>query len=166
MQPNFVIFLVAGIIPMIVGAIYYNPKVMGTAWMSASGVTEEQAQSGNMLKIFGFAYIFSVFVAFLMYNMTVHQSGLTSLFGTHPDIADPNSEISLMLQDFMSKYGDRHRSFGHGVIHGIMAALFAAWPIIGIVALFERRGWKYTGIHTLYWVISMALMGGLVCAYA
>ncbi|MEM1124806.1 MAG: DUF1761 domain-containing protein, partial [Bacteroidota bacterium] len=31
-------------------------------------------------------------------------------------------------------------------------------------ALFERRGWKYIWIHTGYWFITLALIGGLLCA--
>jgi hypothetical protein len=40
MQMNFIAILVAAIIPMIVGFIYYHKKVVGNAWMSVTGMRE------------------------------------------------------------------------------------------------------------------------------
>ena len=45
-----------------------------------------------------------------------------------------------------------------------LAALFVALPIIGINALFERKSAKYVALHLGYWAISLALMGGVICA--
>ena len=49
---NFPAILVAAVSALIVGFIWYNPKVFGNAWMQAAGMTEEQAKGGNMAKIF------------------------------------------------------------------------------------------------------------------
>jgi hypothetical protein len=32
-------------------------------------------------------------------------------------------------------------------------------------ALFERKGWKYIWINTGYWVITVSIMGGILCAF-
>jgi hypothetical protein len=53
MEMNWIAIAVSALLPLVVGAIWYNPKVLGKAWMQASGVTEEQVQTGNMLVIFG-----------------------------------------------------------------------------------------------------------------
>ena len=58
MEINWIAIAVSALIPLVIGAIWYNPKVLGKAWMQASGVTEEQVQSGNMLVIFGLTYVF------------------------------------------------------------------------------------------------------------
>jgi hypothetical protein len=47
-----------------------------------------------------------------------------------------------------------------------MGGLTLALPIIGINALFERRGFKYIAINVGYWVVSMAIMGGIICQFA
>ena len=86
-------------------------------------------------------------------------------FSSDPDFNDANSEIRKYFDDFMSKYGDRHRSFGHGAIHGTFAGLFGALPILGTNALFERKGFKYIAVNVGYWIITLALMGGLMCAW-
>jgi len=65
----------------------------------------------------------------------------------------------------MTKYGEVHRTFTHGMVHGGMGTIFIAFPIIAINGLFERRSWKYILIHTGYWLISLVLMGGVICAF-
>jgi cytochrome b561 len=67
---------------------------------------------------------------------------------------------------FMEKYGKLYRTFKHGAFHGVLAGIFFAMPITGIVALYERRSAKYIFVHVGYWTLTMALMGGVICAYA
>jgi hypothetical protein len=47
-----------------------------------------------------------------------------------------------------------------------MSGLFFAFPIVGINGLFERKSWKYIFIHAGYWMLTLMLMGGIVCAFA
>lgn len=55
MQLNMLLTsLIASIIPLLVGFIWYNPKVFGTAWMNACGLEESKLQEGfNMPLVFG-----------------------------------------------------------------------------------------------------------------
>ena len=55
-----------------------------------------------------------------------------------------------------------HDTFQHGAFHGAFMALFVALPIIGQKALFEQRGFKYVLINVGYWVVTLALMGGIL----
>ena len=61
MEFNVWVLFVAALIPLITGAVWYNPKVFGNAWLKTSGLTEEEAQSGNMAVIFGLSYVFGLF---------------------------------------------------------------------------------------------------------
>ena len=49
----------------------------------------------------------------------------------------------------MADYGDAFRTFKHGALHGTIAGIFIALPIIGTNALFERKSAKYIFINTL-----------------
>ena len=44
---NFVAIIVAALIPMIIGFIWYHPKVFGNTWMQVAGMTEEKVKTGN-----------------------------------------------------------------------------------------------------------------------
>ncbi len=58
--------LAGGFISLVIGAIWYSPKVFGSAWMKEVGMTEEDAQKGNMPMIFGIAFILSAYMAYEM----------------------------------------------------------------------------------------------------
>lgn len=161
MASNFYMVFVIALIPLIVGAVYYNPKVVGGLWMKVNGFTEESLQGANMLVIFSLVYLFSVLIAFILIGIVIHQSSVTSLFAN--DLGDTSSAGYITYTSMMAEYGDRHRSFGHGAMHGAIFALFMVFPLISIVSLFERRGWKYIFVHTGYWLISLVLMGGMLC---
>lgn len=165
METNWIALLVAAVIPLVIGGLWYHPKVMGTAWMKASGITEEQIRSGNMAKIFGLTFLFSLMLATFMNVWVIHQYAIPSVLMNEPGFGDPNSEVGMYIADFMARYGTNFRTFSHGATHGVIATLFFAFPLLAINAQFERRSWTYILIHTGYWMITLALMGGLICAW-
>ncbi|MDX1409279.1 MAG: DUF1761 domain-containing protein [Saprospiraceae bacterium] len=162
MPTNFYMYFITALIPLIIGSIYYNPKVLGTAWMKAGKFSEEYLREANMTVIFIMTYIFSVMLSMALGSLTIHQGGAFSMM--MPEVLESGSEVQQEFNMLMEKYGENSRTFGHGALHGFLGALFIALPIIGINSLFERRGWKYLLIHFGYWAISLALMGGLICA--
>lgn len=164
-QINWWILFLSAFIPLIVGFIWYNPKVLGGLWLIESGLSQEEVRSGNRLKRFGLLYLFSLLGSFTFSSLVVHQSAIIQLFLMDPDLADPSSAIGQYISDFYANYGDRHRSFGHGVIHGIEGGLFVGLMILGSIAVFERKSWKYIAVNLGYWIVSLALMGGVMCAY-
>lgn len=164
MFENPLFLFLAAAIPLVVGAVWYGP-LFGKSWIKVNNFTDKDLEGGNMAVIFGLTYLLSIFLAFGLSNLTNHQSGLVQLFVTHPDFGTEGSEVQLMFNEIMSKFGDRHRHFGHGAFHGVLGAILFALPLIGINAMFERRGAKYIGIHFGYWVVSLAIMGGVICQW-
>lgn len=162
---NWITVFGAAFIPLITGMIWYNPKVMGKAWMNSTGLDEEKLKGANMALIFGLTYLFGLFIAISMMGVTVHQMHFGSVFAGDPTANDPNSEIGKMIADFYSKYGTNFRTFKHGALHGGLTGFFFAMPVLAIQALFERKSFKYIAIHTSYWILTLLLMGGVVCAY-
>lgn len=76
---NPIAIVVAAVSAMVVGFVWYNPKVFGNAWMTAAGITEAQIKGGNMLKIFGLALLFAFMLASTVPSIVVHQMGVYSL---------------------------------------------------------------------------------------
>jgi len=52
--------LAAGLSSMVLGGLWYSPVLFGKAWSAASGITEAQQQSANMLRIMGTAFVLAV----------------------------------------------------------------------------------------------------------
>ncbi len=165
MELNYWILFVAAIIPMLVGAIYYHPKVVGGAWMKANKFTDEDVAGGNMLVIFGVSYLLSFFLAFALVGVVLHQWGVFQLFAMDTTLETVGSDTQILFQQIMDKFGNTHRSFGHGALHGSISTITLALPLIAINALFERRGFKYILIHFVYWLITITLMGGVICQF-
>ncbi|MBK9285904.1 MAG: DUF1761 domain-containing protein [Sphingobacteriaceae bacterium] len=162
MKFHFYIPFVAAVTPLILGFIWYNPKVFGKAWMSAASITEDKMKGANMALIFGLTYLFSLFIAFAMITLTIHQVHIFSLFANEASANDPNSETGLFIQSIFEKTGTNFRTFKHGAFHGIIGGIMIALPIIGVNALFERKNFKYIAINAGFWIACMAIMGGLV----
>lgn len=165
MFPNFGIVALAALVPMFIGFLYYHPKLVGTAWMKASGVTEEKQKGANMPLMLGLSLFLSILLGMGIWPLVVHQTGLSSLFGNEPGIVlnDPSSVPE--WNNLMNLYGDRFRTFGHGALHGFVAGIFIVLPVMGTNNLFERRPFKLTLINAGYWTITLALMGGVLCQW-
>jgi len=156
---------IAAIVPLILGFIWYHPKVFGTAWMSATGLTREEGKNMNMPLVFGLTYVVSFMLAIALHPVTIHQMSVYSLLANEPGIKDPNSEIGMWLKQFMMQHGNNFRTFKHGALHGGMLGVFALTPVVIVNSLFERRGFKYIAITAGYWIIAVILMGGIVCQF-
>ena len=166
MHINFMIVIIAALVPMIMGFIWYNPKVLGTAWMKAADVSQEKMKGGNMPLIFILSFVFSFLLAMEMQFITIHQYHLYSMLA-HYDVFNPASTTpeAGIVKDLMAKYGNEFRTFKHGALHGTIAGIMFVLPIIATSAMFERKGFKYIAINAGYWIITIAIMGGLVCAF-
>ena len=158
MEFNFLAVLVAAIVPIFVGFLWYNPKTFGNAWMHESGLTAENLKGGNMIKIFGVTFILSFMLAFILPSMVIHQMGAFSL--TQGDLGTLPS-----FDAFLKDYGMAFRTFKHGAFHGALAGIFIALPIIGINALFERKSAKYIFINSGFWIVTLCIMGAIICGW-
>ncbi len=156
---NPIALLVAAVSALVVGFIWYNPKVFGNAWMREAGMTDEQVKGGNMAKIFIMAFIFAFLLAMTMMQMSIHQTGALSLIGGDSTQALPSYAA------FMADYGDHFRTFKHGALHGVFAGVFVALPILGTNALFERKSAKYIFINAGYWIVTLGVMGAIICGW-
>jgi len=159
-QINFLAVLVAAVSALFIGFLWYNPKVFGTAWMKAADMTEEKIKEGNMGKIFTLALICAALLAIALNMLTIHQMGAWSMIG-----GERTAETLPSFQAFMDDYGKTFRTFKHGVLHGVLAGFFIALPILGTNALFERKSAKYILINSGYWIVTLAIMGGIICGW-
>lgn len=160
------IFFLSALLPLVVGFLYYSNAGFGKKWMAINGFTPESLQGANMAVILGLSYVFGLMMSYVIWQLVVHQTGIMGVLAMDEGFGVAGSEAQTYYENFLATYGNNHRSFGHGLMHGgIIGGLFFALPVIAINGLFERRGWAYIMIHTGYWVITLGLMGGLICQF-
>jgi hypothetical protein len=63
---NILAILVAAVSSFVIGGMWYSPAMFGKAWMVESGLTEEDMQKSHPGKVFGFALLASLVIAFNM----------------------------------------------------------------------------------------------------
>jgi len=159
MEINFLALFVAALSTLVIGFIWYNPKVFGSIWMRESGLTEEKMKGANMPVIFIMAVFFAFLISMILQFLTIHQWGALGMIGGDLSTAKPSYNA------FMADYGTAFRTFKHGALHGFLTGLFLAFPMTATNALFERKSWKYTFINSGYWIVCFMVMGGIICAW-
>lgn len=70
---SYLAIFIGGLIPMVLGYIWYHPKVFGGAWMKSLGFTEESLKQGNMGMIMGLATLCSMFLSWRINGYAGHQ---------------------------------------------------------------------------------------------
>ncbi|MBC7885823.1 MAG: DUF1761 domain-containing protein [Saprospiraceae bacterium] len=164
MELNFFLIFATGLVPLVVGALWYGP-LFNKAWMKEAEMTDEKISGANMGKIYGLALLFSMFLAIGLTPIVIHQLGVFSVLQV-PGFDEPGSELNAYFTDFLTKYGTNFRTFKHGALHGFLTGIFIFLPILGTNALFERKSWKYIFINVGYWSLSALIMGGIISAWA
>ncbi|MFZ1750780.1 MAG: DUF1761 domain-containing protein [Saprospiraceae bacterium] len=161
---NWFLILATGLVPLVVGALWYGP-VFGKAWMTAADMSEEKMKGANMTKIFGLSLVFGIMLAVGLTPIVIHQMGVFSTL-LNAGVDKEGSEVFLYFQDFMAKYGAEFRTFKHGAFHGLLTGIVIFLPIMATNALFERKSWKYILINVGYWAVTASIMGGIISAWA
>lgn len=147
---NWIAIVVAGLVPSVMGFLWYGP-IMGKQWLASTGKTEEwYREQGNMPMIMGIAIVLAIVLAWTLKIFIVtthgdHLMGCTDMAG-------------------VAAIGSHH-TFGHGALHGAMYSAFWLIPIFVTNGMFERRGPKNYWINIVYWVITCAIMGGILDAW-
>lgn len=159
MKINFSALIVAAISTLLVGFVWYHPKVFGTIWIKEAGITQDKMKSGNMALIFAMAIFYAFLITMVMQTLTIHQFRAIGMIGGDTTIAKPSYTA------FIADYGTEFRTFKHRALHGFISGLFLALPIIRTNALFERKSYKYTLVNGGFWIVSFMLMGGIICVW-
>jgi hypothetical protein len=158
--------LATALIPLLIGFIWYNPKVFGSFWMRVAGITEEKLKTGNFALILIMTYVLGFLMSAIMMSMVIHQTHLYSIFADTVGVDDPATAAGKYFADLMATYGNNFRTFKHGAFHGVLTGLLFVTPIVSINAMFERRGFKYIMVNAGFWIVTLALMGGTICQFA
>jgi hypothetical protein len=122
---NWLAVVVAALSTFALGGLWYSPALFGRVWMAENNLTDEKLRNGNIAKIFGLSFVFSLLM-----------SANLAMF-----LAEPKTTASW------------------GATAGFLAGF--GWVALGIaiVALFERKSWKYIFINAGYMTVAFVLMG-------
>jgi hypothetical protein len=152
----------------VLGFIWYHPKLFGNAWQKAAGLSDEQVKGGNMGLIFGLSFLFSLMLAFEMNILAIHDGFVVgaTFYATNGTMQpEAGSELAKWMEYYNANLAASNHTFAHGAFHSVELGLLLVLPIFATNALFERKGFKYVAVNVGYWVVCLAIMGGIVAAW-
>lgn len=77
---NIPAVLVAAVLSFVIGGMWYSPMLFGKAWMAENKLSEADLQQGSSARIFGFAFLWSLVMAFNL-GMFLNDPGTTTAWG-------------------------------------------------------------------------------------
>lgn len=160
---NPIAVLIAAFIPTVLGLLWYSPMLFGGTWRRLSGTAEIKTTALKLALFLVVSFAVSFFLSVLLVSNTIHQMGVMGTMAGEVDFGKEGSASTAVFNDFMKIYGDKFRSYPHGALHGAFLSLFGFMPMFGLIAMRERKGWAYFGVHAIFWLICTTAMGAVVC---
>lgn len=167
MDPKVLVNLSAALVPLVVGFIWYSPMVFGGVLRRANGTENKPRMSASIMAgAFLLTYAASYIIAWrVLGSIVIHQRGLFGMLANHPEAHEQGTELYNTVTGLMDKYGHEFRTFKHGALHGSLTGLCLVFPVLSIIALFEPKSIAWVVIHSVYWIICLAVMGGIICQF-
>ena len=159
MNLNYLAFFLISFLPLIIGYFWYAENAPMKKVIGYAGSLKRKWTIGML----AFAFLLSFTLVYGYINLIIHQMGFYELFFT--DIMKGSEEAKQITVDFLSKYGDKHRHFGHGIFHGIINAFVFGIPFIAWITIAENNGKKFFIYHFTYCLITSAIIGGLISEF-
>jgi hypothetical protein len=132
MQLNWMAYAVAVIAQLIIGFLWFHPKVLGNVWSRSSGMDAESMRPTPL------AYALNIlFTLMFTFWLAVNVTG----FGQEDS---------------------RYHTFQHGLAHATLLTIMVIIPVIGTPAVFEKRKASYVLLRAAYWFVRMAVAQGIL----
>jgi hypothetical protein len=160
MTPNFLILLVAALIPMLLGMAWYHPSLFGTAWLKEAGMTQEDMKANQKPLKFFLGFVCNFLLAFGLFTAVTHEFSVIGLVGGDIELAKTGTAAA-----FLAEYGGTFSRFSHGIVHGIEAAIVFALPLIGHQCLWSGKSRKYFFLDFGFWAVCIILMSAVIAQW-
>jgi len=161
MTVNYLIIIATGLIPMILGMAWYHSSLFGNAWLTEHGMTQDQVKANQKPLKFLLGFICNVLLAMGLFTMVTHELSVLGLVGGDKELIKAGTTGGA----FLAEYGGSFSRFSHGAVHGIIAAVLVAIPLIGHQCLWAGKSLKLFLIDFGFWLVCMILMGGIIAQW-
>ena len=163
MDQKMIVNLCAALVPLVLGAIWYNPNLLGKLWGSA--LNTSPLSPAKLAITVLLTFVAGYYIARSLSPIVIHQNGLHGMLAGDPDLQNKSSALSIMYQTLMDKYGRNYRTFKHGAWHGLFIGLYLILPVLVVVGLWENKKVSWILIHASFWTLCITIMGGIVCQF-
>ncbi len=78
---NYLAVIVAALIPMIVGALWYSPALFAKRWLALMGKTDEEVRRGGAGKAYALSFVASLVMSFVLAHFIHYTFAYTQASG-------------------------------------------------------------------------------------
>jgi len=160
MLPNVLIIVATGLIPVVLGMIWYNPALFGSVWLEEAGMTPEDMKANQKPLKFLLGFLCNVLLGFGLFTLVTHEFSVLGLVGGDVEALKSGTGAA-----FLAEYGGSFARFSHGAVHGLFAAVLLALPFIGHQCLWSGRSFKYFLLDWAFWTLCIVLMSGVIAEW-
>lgn len=160
MNLNYFAFFLISFVPLLLGFIWYRPNSWILKRMKVQDTIGFTSLKWHHWLV---SFLMSGLIVYGFSNLVIHQLGFYELFFT--DLMMGKAESKLVVEEILGKYGQKHRSFGHGVYHGFINSIIICLPLVVINTFLDRNGGKAIWVHFSYWMVTSMLVGGLISEF-
>ena len=134
-EVNFLAVVVAGVVSMALGFLWYSPMVLGKQWIKEKGLNQEKlkAEQKKMGPLYGLSFLIALITAYVL------------------------SHIMALSRNF---YG--YDPIPTGLITAFWVWLGFVMPVQTTATIFGDKNWKLLGIDTGYQSASLLSMGLII----
>ncbi len=80
-QPNVLGVIVAAIIPMVIGMVWYSPALFATKFMALVGKTHEELTKGGVGKAYALSFVSALVMSYVLAHVEMYGSAATGSSG-------------------------------------------------------------------------------------
>ena len=133
---NLVPVIIAGVINMVIGALWYSPLVIGKLWMRSMGKTEEELKQGFSSAVMGLTYVVNTIASLVFAYVLAHLVKFSMV-----------------------------NTFSQGVMIGFWVWLGFVVTTVIPGYMYESRPKMLYFLFIIYQLISITLMGGFLAIW-
>ncbi len=127
---NVTALIIAVVVNMIIGFVWYAPQVFGNAWMKMNGISKKDMKSGRLVPILAMLVLAIVQAVVLKHFIVYAQH-----------------------------YNTGYSTTEAGFLTGLWAWVGFVAPVMGASYMFAGRRKKLLAIDTGYYLVALPLMG-------
>jgi hypothetical protein len=134
-EVNYVAVVVAAIVSMVIGFLWYSPMILGKPWMKEKGYTPEalKKEQSKMGKFYALSFVAALVTAYVL----THIITLSKNFYSYPDLQT-------------------------GLTTAFWLWLGFILPVQLADQIFGEKNWKLLSINTGFQLVSLLAMGVVI----
>ena len=83
MHINYIAVIVATVVSVVTGALWYSPALFAKKWMALVGKTEEELKKGGMGKAYAFVFLGALVQSYALAHLVKFMQSTTIIAGVH-----------------------------------------------------------------------------------